>query len=585
MDWSDDEEEEEKEIEKPTRAKRSTSNAALTDSNSTTAVALPATVSHISPSSGDAPAGRSSPVRCRNIPKKDRREIVFEEFEPKISPNRTEVPPTPGQPTVINTKTSEDASESTAMEVVVDVEPIVVQKKKKAAIERLSQQTEESSVKNSNAQDNNSRATGAITSCFDFEDEAAAAAPPPQSETVQVKKNGNKTVDEEDVMATKQAAKDDELLAEIGNILNSTSDLVTVATTPAEILPRESSVSPLKANLSEMSLPPKERGKRIFKSRNNAMANETINEASVEVINSTGVEESKVAVVTGEVLGDKKITVHDVKEDVSPPKIIEAEQNDQKESETQENIVKDIVLKKRKLDEDNSDTVEMEPLQMTSGPEKKARLSCSSPVDIRMEDEEETTKTEIDSENKVIDKEYVEVPMDVKKEEVSAEKEKTQVQLDVVHPDNIIEEGEDQEVAIKPKINNNNNGNAESEPEATTITDKLSPEKCSPPRLSPEVVSPIKTNDLLSGRSVQKVQIVQMVRAPDGSEATETKVAKISAAESANVLTVAITQSGSVPVSSSSVGQEDISGSPVPMVEAEESTQNGSVALVQVRRD
>lgn len=589
MDWSDDDEGEE---EKKKRKEAEANNSKGTSPVKVDSAIAVATAALVSPGKSTSPtdtSGRSSPIRCRNIPKKDRRDFIFEEFEPKVTPNRTEV-------AAAVSPVKEEHAEVDKVEKVDVLEqteeaPPIVQKKKKAAIERLSQQAAQedlvtqSPVKvavkeeeeqeteiikgvdavsspspspaaaaepesNNNHQMGRSSVTEPVpsaVSCFDFDDEASPACPAVSAEDNGEEKpelaaEKKKEEEKDDKIKQEIEKKDLELLAQIGNILHSTSEFVekqtlttaTTTTTTDNHSPRADpeSVSPLKAKLSDLSLPPKERGKRIFKSRNSNLANSKI-VSEEEVVQLTGgvKEEEKTTVVAKQPEENNRLPESSVQEDSNalkekPAVVPETGTEDPSAEKTKRSSVDPKVVptvpRKRRFDKEIFDETNAPVTAIVdvvlpatddddhSPLKKMRRVSSPDPIEQALkevcEDKQETTTT-------------------TKQEAMEVDVEKPL---------------EENDVATKPKINSSND--AEGEHVATSNGGGgQSGEHTEHPCPAVES-SPIKTNDLLCTKTVQKVQIVQRVRGQDGVETTETKVAKISSADSGTVVAVAITQ-------------------------------------------
>lgn len=556
-DWSDDDEEPEAEktiSTSPEKVNIETKQAPLVATATTTTPLSLVSPGKTTPPTDVSSPGRSSPIRCRNIPKKDRRDVVYEEFKPKILPNRT--PKGPGDQKSVPDPIIADQKEE-------EVPEPIVQKKKKAVIERLSQQAQDEVVASPKAvttdplverqpsplqssiatpppnedEPNNNQmesesvaATPASTSCFDFEEDS-------QPPTVAANNNGDEVLagkpemEEEEKIKRDLEQKDQELLAEIGNILSSTSELAEATAGKAVCIGEE--VSPAKAKLSDMSLPPKERGKRIFKSRNSNLASsspevETVALKEEVVKEEEPHEQTETNRLEQPLDGVSTESNADVKEE---EKEAVEKQVDEALPEVLENAVQEpqpvdpiaaaqTVPRKRKFD-----TTVLVETEVDSSPESKVRR-VSSPGPVEQQAMEEKEK------DKVCEARAVAMEVDV----------------------------EEKSVATKPKINSSSAGEAS----LAATTNNGDAEKC--PSVSTDTSSPMKANDLLAAKGVQKVQIVQRVRAQDGSETMETKVAKISSADSGNVLTVAIAQSGPMVV------EEE--ASPVP--EADEVLTNSS---------
>lgn len=465
MDWSDDEEGEEE------------VKAGTTQVRDGSPLKTPPASAIVSPT------GRSSPVRCRNIPKKDRREIVIEEFGPKISPNRTDEVQSTVEPPAADAEVNvEDA-----------VPEPIVQKKKKAAIERLSQQSqEETAVVNvaeakpvtqtkkdvdqvvqtvSTVEQNNNRSrnTNATVSCFDFEEDVNPVATNNGGSVLVEEKKLNQVKDEVE-------KRDEELLAEIGDILKSTTEIVKVATNTTG---KEAAlvVSPLRTNRSDITLPPKERGKRIFKSRNMAAVKDE-GEIPVQVKSP---EKAKVAEID-------LVKSEEVSPENKPPLVPRKRKFDNTEVEVKSSPVPILV------EEEVEDEVPLAKVRKVSTPELATEENCDEPseAEVRLQADVPVVM-EVDEDAPVSEEDAVATP-----------------KINNSHPE---------EEPVNSPVHN---GDGESDS------------------------SPAKTNDLLATKAVQKVQLVQRIRAQDGSETTETKVAKISAADNGSVLTVAISQSGAL---------------------------------------
>lgn len=496
-------------------------------------------------------SGRSSPIRCRNIPKKDRREIILEEFEPKISPNRTAAP----EESLSAHSSPEKASEAVmaqegqqAMMISDDVmavvsegaveeneqieAPIVQKKKKAAAIERLSQQSQEDggtvtvnvpaaspgaadqdggqdeTKTDESAEKSLNQSTNAA-SCFDFEEDSPPATVLPET-TADEDENG----EEQEKIKLETEKRDRELLAQIGNILNSTSELALGGNQPVDKDSKVADlVSPTKAKLADTSLPPKERGKRIFKSRNtNASSKADEPVACIEK------EEAEVEQVKEE---EEVEQVKQEEEEVEQIKQEEEEEENEVNAPQKDNLKKEqeaatAVVKQEEEKEENHEIVDQKnaPLPRKRKLDKQAKeveiTKCATPVIAVLDDEILSPEKKI--------------PRIVSNSEVAVTRAETEQAMEVVEEDAPPQKEEDIEqslaIATKPKINksdvpdsvqsNNNKNNGESE--------------------SPTESSPVKT----STKSVQKkVQLVQRVR-------TEAKVAKITAAvtETSNVIPV-----------------------------------------------
>lgn len=476
-------------------------------------------------------SGRSSPIRCRNIPKKDRREIILEEFEPKISPNRTEEslsahssPEKASETVVVVVAVQEEQQPMVVSEDVVAVvsegvqeneqieAPIVQKKKKAAAIERLSQQSqeegetiavnlpaespvaeedqdreeektkaEESAEINKNQLPSTATSIAVTTnaaSCFDFEEDSPPATVLPKSEPPADEDDEAKAQEQEKIKLETEK-KDRELLAQIGNILSTTSDLVSGGnltvdkdSTAADL------VSPTKAKLADTSLPPKERGKRIFKSRNtNATSNrpdepvESIQRAVAEMDQAKAEEKEK--------------EVHTPRKD-NNKKDEEDETTVKQEQETLETVDKknSPLSRKRKLDKQA----------------KEVEITKSATPEIAVLDEEMVSP----------EKKIPRIVPSPESEEKSTEPEHP-VEMEVVEDDTTLKEEEEIEqslaIATKPKKNksdvpnNNKNNNGESE----SSTDS----------------SPVKTS---SKNAQKKVQLVQRVKISTAATETPTVV-------------------------------------------------------------
>ena len=565
-DWSDDDEDIEEDLKATTPVKIATASPVVSSAISK-ATSPPSSASKVPTD------GRSSPIRCRNIPKKDRREIVFEEFEPKVAPHRT-VDIVAAQPSTSPEKPV------ASLDVTEDPEPEpIVQKKKKAAIERLSQQVTsseslqeerrqppveqeksvESAVPPAAIQEPMEGTEPPSVSCFEFEEEG---------DTEGAKKNGERTetasnveVVEEKIKAEEIEKKDQDLMAQIGNILSDTNDFVVKEASTE-------SVFPLKAKLSDLSLPPKERGKRIFKSRNTEVESLSVATKEEEVVVKEEIKSSSESERVPEEEQKKEETEKEPQRSTKTETVEEEDQlmkeavpiTEAKEEKTEVNSPP-VLPRKRKFEEQKSEeaddpnaTIPTEESQES----KIRRVSSPDPIEEALKEvcdedksqpvvaivaEEQEAATEI-QEEEIIEEKIVEEMMDTKVEE----------QMTV----NLEDETD------KPKIKDR------SRTEAVVAEINGEIEKTHSP--GPKETSPIKTNDLLSSKAGQKVQIVQRVRTQDGSELTETKVAKISGTDT-TVLAVSISQAESAVTP---VLEEEVTTATIVATEVEEKAVNGT---------
>lgn len=231
--------------------------------------------------------------KYRNIPKKDRRDIILSEFNtPNIpvneendkiqtnSPslesdqqisNNVETPPD------ANTETSKNNLESPTSAVVNTKDGLegVLSKEEDTPLIRINTEVE---VAPSSVEKQKSTKT---ISCFDFKDDEEADADtffPTLSKLKEkyLSPDKSKSVEDENSTSTEQERKaieqkDEQLVADIENLLNTTI-------TP-ELLKGETESIPHDVR----ALPPKERGKRIFKSRNRPRFDKVETEVTTDI--------------------------------------------------------------------------------------------------------------------------------------------------------------------------------------------------------------------------------------------------------------------------------------------------------------
>ncbi|XP_037817924.1 LOW QUALITY PROTEIN: protein split ends [Lucilia sericata] len=275
--------------------------------------------------------------RIRNIPKKDRRDVVLQDFNSDLSLIQADN-------VVHNTKCMAldlDSSSSSVVEIIEDEQPSIItinddeeqenSKSRKQQTDVILSESKESDSAVGLINDKSASAATSTTtlSCFDFqeEEEEQDTTTPTISHfkkkylSVEKLQNLSSTNSEElrEDMAKSRAElaeKDQRLAAEIESLLEQTQPPV------ADLLNANS----FEESISVKDLPIKERGKRIFKSRNKTRLEEKSN---TEVVAITSVDANLIAA---------NATIEQYKSlDISNPNTEEEINTDKEETNLQQN--------------------------------------------------------------------------------------------------------------------------------------------------------------------------------------------------------------------------------------------------------
>ncbi|XP_075158988.1 uncharacterized protein LOC142232154 [Haematobia irritans] len=267
--------------------------------------------------------------RIRNIPKKDRRDVILHDFSADVS-----VIEPPQEESSQNVLVHLDTSNSSAVEIVEDQGvPIITinddDECEKTKVKPKTSKKNGESSRHSNLENvvpNDKSAAETILSCFDFqddEDDDDIDTPTAVASSIahfkkkylsternlnQIPSDGAAVVDSKS-SKTKQeerAKKDRELEAEIETLLNSTQPPPTES-----ILP---SGNRFEDCISVKDLPIKERSKRIFKSRNRSRAEIKLSTESLTNSMSTDESLTKDISLSEEVIKTKRVSIESPKE-------------------------------------------------------------------------------------------------------------------------------------------------------------------------------------------------------------------------------------------------------------------------------